>query len=147
MKTFDDFEIGTRFAFTVPGLSKGDIVVYARQFDPQPMHLDEEAGRQSILGGLAASGWHSISIIQTALVSRIFNDSAFGGLIEIPELRWQKPVFPDTRFVIEAEITAREEGADLPGFGLLTLECSMSDQHSGTVLTKATMKVRMGGAA
>lgn len=147
MKTITDFEEGARFALTAPGLSKDDIIAYASQFDPQPMHLDEEAGKQSILGGLAASGWHSISVIQSTLVSQIFKDSAFGGLTGIPELRWQKPVYPDTPFSIEAEIIAREKASDLPGFGLLTLECSMSDQKTGTVLTKATLKVRMGGAA
>ena len=147
MKTFSDYEVGARFALTAPALSKDDIIAYARQFDPQPMHLDEEAGKQSILGGLAASGWHSISVIQSTLTTQIFMDSAFGGLTGIPELRWQKPVYPDTPFAIEAEIIAREDSADLPGFGLLTLDCSMSDQQTGTVLTKATLKVRMGGAA
>src|SRR6202011_4050327 len=103
MRFFEDMEIGARrelgsFTFTADGIKK-----FAAQFDPQPFHLDEEAGRQSLFGGLAASGWHVGSVCMKLLVAdgqgQAAEGAARGETIAVwgpspgfRELRWIKPV-------------------------------------------------------
>ncbi len=59
---FDDLKVGMRFKSEAVTVSKDDIIRFAREYDPQPFHLDEEAAKKTILGGLAASGWHTAAI-------------------------------------------------------------------------------------
>ena len=103
MHFFEDLEVGRRrelgsFTFTVDGIKK-----FAAQFDPQPFHLDEEAGRQSLFGGLAASGWHVGSVCMKLLVAhgqrqasealaRGEKIAVWGPSPGFRELRWIKPV-------------------------------------------------------
>ena len=59
---FDDLKVGMRFKSEAVTVSKDDIIRFAREYDPQPFHLDDEAAKKTILGGLAASGWHTAAI-------------------------------------------------------------------------------------
>ena len=59
---FDDLKVGMRFKSEAVMVSKDDIIRFAREYDPQPFHLDDEAAKKTILGGLAASGWHTAAI-------------------------------------------------------------------------------------
>src|SRR5258707_6539047 len=102
MRFFEDIEIGRRrdvgsFPFTADGIKK-----FAAQFDPQPFHLDEEAGRKSLFGGLAASGWHVGSVCMKLLVSdgqrqvrearaRGEKVAVWGPSPGVREVRWIKP--------------------------------------------------------
>ena len=70
LRTFEDFPVGKRFDFPERTVPAEEIVAFATEFDPQPMHLDEDAGRASILGGLAASGWHTSAIMMRMLCER-----------------------------------------------------------------------------
>ena len=103
MHFFEDMQIGARrdtgsFTFTAEAIRK-----FAAQFDPQPFHLDEEAGRQSLFGGLAASGWHVGSVCMKLMVAdgqRLMREAAargeevaiWGPSPGFRELRWIKPV-------------------------------------------------------
>ena len=59
---FDDLKVGMRFKSEAVMVSKDDIIRFAREYDPQPFHLDDEAAKKTVLGGLAASGWHTAAI-------------------------------------------------------------------------------------
>lgn len=143
-QTLTDFTPGQRYELAAPALSKDEIIAFASQFDPQPMHLDEAAGKASVLGGLAASGWHSLSVIQTALQTGLLKNCAYGGLTGIPELRWKKPVFPGVPFAITVEVTDVAQSCDLDGYGTVTLSCIMADAGTGEALTTARLTLRMG---
>ena len=73
---FEDFEPGRRFPLGPKPVTAEEIVEFAREFDPQPMHLDEAAGRASILGGLAASGWHTSAMLMRMMADSYILDAA-----------------------------------------------------------------------
>ena len=60
-RAFEDFPVGSRFVSTSRTISAKEMIEFARQYDPQPFHVDEEAAKKSVLGGLCASGWHTAS--------------------------------------------------------------------------------------
>lgn len=91
---FEDFKSGQRFDLGTYKVTAEEIVEFAREFDPQPQHLSDEAARQTILGGLAASGWHSCAMAMRLLVDGLLNRSASLGGLSVDEARWLKPVRP-----------------------------------------------------
>jgi acyl dehydratase len=102
---FDDLKLGMRFtsaeAITI---SRDDILRFAAEFDPQPFHLDEAAAEKSILGGLAASGWHTAALaMRLAITARPFGPHPLFGA-GVDELRWLKPVRPGDTLRLEGEV-------------------------------------------
>src|SRR5262249_15291616 len=89
----EDFEVGETLELGSCKVSREEILEFARRYDPQPFHVDEAAARQSIYGGLIASGWHT-----TAMLMRLFVDGTAGaarlGSPGTDEIRWLKPVRP-----------------------------------------------------
>jgi len=77
-------------------VSREEIIGFAAQFDPQPMHLDEEAARHTMLGGLAASGWHTCCIMMKMIADGLLLDTASMGAPGIDEVKWLRPVRPAT---------------------------------------------------
>jgi acyl dehydratase len=101
---FDDLKLGMRFGSGEVRVSKDDILRFASEFDPQPFHLDEEAAKDTILGGLAASGWHTAAIaMKLATTCRPFGPHPLFGA-GVDELRWMKPVRPGDRLHLEGEV-------------------------------------------
>ena len=90
--TFEDFTPGLRFDFAERTMSVDEIVAFACEFDPQPMHLDEEAGRTSILGGLAASGWHTSAVMMRMLYEAYIRRSSSEGSPGVDLMEWKRPV-------------------------------------------------------
>ena len=102
---FDDLKLGMRFKSegTVT-VSRDDILRFASEFDPQPFHLDEAAAEKSILGGLAASGWHTAALaMRLAITARPFGPHPLFGA-GVDELRWLKPVRPGDTLRLEGEV-------------------------------------------
>jgi acyl dehydratase len=101
---FDDLKLGMRFKSAVVTVSKEDILRFAREFDPQPFHLDEEAAKDTILNGLAASGWHTAALaMKLAITARPFGSHPLFGA-GVDELRWLKPVRPGDSLHLEGEV-------------------------------------------
>jgi acyl dehydratase len=130
MRFFEDMEIGVRrevgsFTFTAEQIKK-----FAAQFDPQAFHLDEEAGRKSLFGGLAASGWHVGSVCMKLMVAdgqRMSKEAAARGE-EIPvwgpspgfrELRWIKPVLAGDTISFSGVIESKRTSEKRPEWGIL----------------------------
>ena len=101
---FDDLKVGMRFSSETTTVSKDDILRFAAEFDPQPFHLDEAAAENTILGGLAASGWHTAAIaMRLAITARPFGPHPLFGA-GVDELRWMKPVRPGDTLQLEGEV-------------------------------------------
>ena len=95
---FDDLKLGMRFKSEGVTVSKDDIIRFASEYDPQPFHLDEEAAKKTILGGLAASGWHTAALaMRLASTCRPFGPHPLFGA-GVDDLRWLKPVRPGDTF-------------------------------------------------
>jgi acyl dehydratase len=102
---FDDLKVGMRFKSESKTVRREEILRFANEFDPQPFHIDDEAAKDTILGGLAASGWHTAAIsIRLALSAKPFGPHPLFGA-GVDELRWMVPVRPGDTLHLEGEVT------------------------------------------
>jgi len=101
---FEDFHVGQKFDFGHYEVTKEEIFEFAREFDPQPHHLEEEAAKRSMLGGLSASGWHVCAIAMRMAVDGIFAKAQSRGGKGVEDCRWLRPVRPGDILRIEIEI-------------------------------------------
>ena len=103
----EDIEVGQVIPFGRISVSKEEIIAFARAYDPQPMHIDEEAAKKTIVGGLCASGFHTCAIMMRMLADDLLNDNWTSlGSPGIDECKWLKPLFPD-QFLTGASCAAR----------------------------------------
>ncbi|MGJ5206731.1 MaoC family dehydratase [Bradyrhizobium sp. HKCCYLR20261] len=130
MRFFEDLEVGQRRELGSYTFTAEDIIRFARQFDPQRFHLDEEEGRNSLFGGLAASGWHIGSVCMKLIVadnqrlaelarSRGEPVSVGGPSPGFRELRWLKPVLAGDTITFSSEIDSLRASASRPQWGIL----------------------------
>ena len=131
---FDDLQLGMRFESGEVTVSKEDILRFAREFDPQPFHLDEEAAKDTILGGLAASGWHTAAIaMKLATTCRPFGPHPLFGA-GVDELRWMKPVRPGDTLHLEGEVVELTPSRTKPQ-GIARIKWTAHNQHGEAVYT------------
>ena len=94
MRYFEDFAAGQEYPFGPHTVTRSEIVAFAAEFDPQPFHLDERAAADTLLGGLAASGWHTAALFMRMVALGWLNESASMGSPGIDSLKWKRPVRP-----------------------------------------------------
>ena len=135
----DDLEVGQRFVSGAHELDAAQIKAFARQFDPQPFHLDEAAAENSMFGGLAASGWHTAAITMKLMVEG--GAPLAGGLIGAGgELRWPRPTRPGDRLHVESEIIEIAPSRSRPERGMVTVRSETINQR-GEVVQAMTAKL------
>jgi acyl dehydratase len=129
----EDLSVGHRFAGTATHtLDEAQIVAFARQFDPQPFHLDPEAARATLFGGLAASGWHTASITMRLMVT----DSlplAWGLIGAGAEVRWPTPTRPGDVLRVESEVLEIAPSRSKPDRGMATVRTLTLNQRGEVV--------------
>jgi len=103
----EDIEVGKRITVGNKLLTKEEIIAFGRAFDPQPMHVDEEAAKATLVGGLCASGWHTCAIMMRLLCDGLIGRMAGLGSPGVDEVRWRKPVRPGD--VLSVRYTAQEK--------------------------------------
>jgi acyl dehydratase len=135
VRYFEDFPEGLSVDLGEVSLSEHEIVDFARRFDPQPMHVDPEAAKSSIYGGLIASGWHTVGSYMRLLVDKVIADSASLGSPGIDSLRWLKPVRPGD--VLRARFTILEAKASnsRPDWGIVRSRGELTNQKDELVMT------------
>ncbi|MBV8976875.1 MAG: MaoC family dehydratase [Alphaproteobacteria bacterium] len=133
---FEDFTLGRSFAGGPYSVTRDEILEFAREFDPQPHHLDEEAAKHSLLGGLAASGWHTCAMTMRMFADALIPLAAARGGIGSPEGRWMKPVRPGDVLRLEAEVI--ETKATSKPFGFVTFACKVFNQREQVALIAMT---------
>lgn len=131
---FEDFTVGE--VLKPSGrvrVEKDDIIAFAKKFDPQPFHLDEEAARHSIFGRLVASGWHTAALTMS-LIARS-EDRAAGGTIGLgfENLRWPIPVLPGDELRIESEVLEMRPSQSRPDRGLTKMRTRTFNQNGEVV--------------
>ena len=94
MRYFEDFSAGEELPFGPHTVTRAEIVAFAAEFDPQPFHLDERAAAETMLGGLAASGWHTCALFMRMLYDGWVTDAASMGSPGVDTLKWLRPVRP-----------------------------------------------------
>jgi len=137
-------DLGTR---VVP---REEILEFGRRYDPQPFHTDEEAARQSIYGGLIASGWHTCAIMMRMLYDGLLRHSASMGSPGMDNLRWLKPVRPGDTLRGRMTILESRPLNSKPDIGMIKARWEVFNQHDELVMTVEGMGMyrrRQPGAA
>ena len=132
---FDDFKIGDVIELGRHTITKDEIIAFARQFDPQAFHLDEEAAAQTMFGGLIASGWHTGSLMMRLLYEGAIKDAVSLGSPGIDEMRWLKPVRPGDTLSARMTVTECIPSRSKPDRGILRSLLEMRNQHGDPVVT------------
>lgn len=111
-----------------------EILEFASKFDPQPFHLDEEAGRRSVFGALCASGWHTCSMAMRLTVDNFLNESSSMGSPGLENIRWMKPVYPGDTLRLTYRVTESRPLNSKPDIGLVRAIWEMYNQHGEQVM-------------
>ncbi len=94
MKYLEDFEVGQVFEYGSYKVTREEIIEFGTKYDPQYFHIDPEAAKQSIFGGLIASGWHTCSILMRLMVDSFLKEGGNLGSPGVDQVRWHVPVRP-----------------------------------------------------
>ena len=114
--------------------TREEIIAFASQFDPQPFHLDDEAAKASVFGGLCASGWHTCSMAMRLMVTNFLHEAASLGSPGLENLQWKKPVKPDDTLHLTHKILESRPMRSKPDVGLVRTQWVMHNQHGDCVL-------------
>ena len=128
---FEDFGVGQTFGSGRLRVDTERCKTFAAEFDPQPFHLDEEAARHTMFGGLAASGWHTAAITMRLMVGGV---PLAGGIIGAGgEINWPKPTRPGDVLHVESEIVEVTPSRSRPDRGMVTVRSETLNQRGETV--------------
>ena len=132
MLYLDDLHVGRRFTSQTHTIDEAQIKAFACQFDPQPFHLDDDAAQATILGGLAASGWHTAAITMRLLVEGGL--PLAGGIIGAGgEIAWPKPTRPGDTLRVESEVVEVAPSRSRPDRGMATVRSLTRNQNDEVV--------------
>ena len=134
----EDLHVGQRFESPVHTLDAEQIKRFAAEFDPQPFHLDEEAAKSSLFGGLAASGWHTAALTMRMLVEAVpLADGLVGAELQ---LAWPKPARPGMKLRVVAEVVDIKPSRSKPNMAIVTMRNETRNQGD-EVLQLFTVKM------
>jgi acyl dehydratase len=130
----EDFEVGETFALGSCQVTREEILEFARRYDPQPFHVDEAAARESMYGGLIASGWHTTAMLMRLLVDGMAGVNGMGSP-GTDEIRWLKPVRPGDRLTARAEVLDVVPSRSKPDRGHVRAAYEVFNQKGEKVMT------------
>jgi len=140
---WEDFQPGAVSIYGPRLVTREEIVAFAAEFDPQPMHLDEVAARATMLGGLGASGWHMCCLFMRVIADGfVLNSSSMGGP-GVEEVRWLAPLRPGTQIRVRGTVVETRASKSRPDMGLVKFTYEMLDV-AGTPLMQLTTTQMFG---
>jgi acyl dehydratase len=131
---FEDFPVGEVIVFGGKLVTAQEIVAFAKDWDPQPFHLDAEAAKASQIGELIASGWHTGATLMRMICDAYLLDSASEGSPGMDEMRWQKPVRPGDRLSVRRTTLSARVSKSRPAIGIVGFQYEVMNQHGEAVL-------------
>lgn len=132
---FEDLAIGEVIDLGRTTVSKEMIITFAREFDPFPFHLDEKAARESLLGGLASSGWQTGGLSLRMLVDSFLNTVASAGGLGFTDLKWRSPVMVGDTIGGTVTIADLRRSGSHPQWGIVTLDFDIRNQKGQPVMS------------
>ena len=134
VRYFEDYQVGDSAEFGAYEVTEQEILEYARRFDPQPFHVDPEAAKRSMFGGLIASGWHT-----GAMMMRMYCERGHAGepILASPgfdDLKWLKPVYAGDTITYAVTLLEARIVASRPGWRINTILCEGENQHGEPVI-------------
>ena len=138
---FEDFSVGRVFDSGTRQLSEQDILGFAREYDPQYFHTDPEAAKQSIFGGLIASGWQTVGVCMRLMCDSYLLETSSMGSPGVDEVRWVKPVYPGDTLRMRATVIAAKPSSSKPDRGMATMRCDVFNQKDELVMHMQSMQM------
>jgi len=132
---WEDFPVGDTMEMGSHTFTEAQIIGFARQFDPQPFHIDPEAAKNSFFKGLIASGWHTCSIAMRLMVDKYVSRSASLGSPGLDNIRWLAPVRAGDTITYRRTITAARASESKPDVGLVHSRWEAVNQREEMVMT------------
>lgn len=137
MRYFEDFHVGDTFDLGSIPITEEEIITFARQYDPQPFHVDLEQAKESFFGGLVASGWHTSALFMRMFVDTLLNQSASLASPGVEEVHWLRPVRPGDVLRGRFTVVDSKPSARRPEMGTIRSRCEMFNQHDELVMRLA----------
>jgi len=137
----EDYREGAVHEFGPVAVWEDDIVRFGRQFDPQVFHTDPQRARESVYGGLIASGWHTCALFMRLFVSHYLPGPASLGSPGVDELRWLKPVRPGDELTLRVTVHRVKPSRSKPDRGVLFSFCEMLNQNHEVAATMMAMNL------
>lgn len=138
---FEDYIIGSSREFGEITLSVQDIIEYAKRFDPQPMHTDPAAAKDTPFGELIASGWHTASVMMRLFVDNYLSSVASLASPGVDEVRWQKPVRPGDTLSARITVIEARRSASKPDRGIVRSFIEVKNQHDEVAMRMKAMNL------
>jgi len=132
---WEDFKVGDTAPIGERRLDAAEIVAFAKAYDPQPFHIDEEAARKSMYGGLIASGWHTVALVMRMMVDSYLSQSASLGSPGVENVRWLKPVRPGDTIRVTLVVIETRASASRPDMGIVKYRWEVFNQNDELVMT------------
>ncbi len=131
---YEDFEVGSVRIFGPRLVTREEIIEFASEFDPQPMHLDEEAANKSMLKGLSSSGWHTCALMMRMIYDGFLRESSSLGAPGVDEVRWVRPVRPGDELTIRVTCLEKRNSGSRPQVGIVRFSLEMLNAKEEIVL-------------
>ncbi|WP_229266466.1 MaoC family dehydratase [Leptospira sp. severe_002] len=131
---WEDFVEGQVNEYGPRHVSHDEIVEFAREFDPQPFHLDDEAAKKTMFGGLAASGWHTCCLFMRMIADGFVNNSASMGAPGVDEVKWLMPVRPGDDLTLRATVLDTRASKSRPDMGFVRFKFEMLNASGAVVM-------------
>ena len=138
---FEDFVPGAVAEFGPIEIDEAEVIAFARQFDPQPIHTDPVGARAGPFGGLIASGWHTVSLVMRVLVDNYLARGASLASPGVDELRWLQPVRPGDALRVRATVVAARRSQSKPDRGLVRTKIEVLNQDERIVMSLTAMNL------
>ena len=132
---YEDLEIGKKSAFGRYQVTREEVLEFARKYDPQPFHLDDEAAAKTHFGRISASGWHTCAMTMSMMVANMKNVKQAGlGSPGIDNLKWRKPVYPGDTLRVESEVIEKRRSKSRREMGIFKTHAKVFNQNDEVVM-------------
>jgi acyl dehydratase len=137
----EDYEVGSTHEFGHINVTKAEIIAFGERYDPQPFHIDPEAGEKSVFGGLIASGWLTASLMMRLFVDHYLSHNASLASPGVDVLRWLKPVRPGDVISVRITVTETRRSRSKPDRGVLHSYIEALNQQNEVVMTMKALNL------
>ena len=132
---WEDFKPGAVAVYGPRLVTREEIVAFAAEFDPQPMHLDEASAAATLLGGLGGSGWHTCCLMMRIIADGFLQNSSSMGAPGVEEVRWLAPLRPGTRIRVRVTVLEVRESKSRPDMGFAKMGVEVIDDAEAVIMT------------
>ncbi len=135
MLYYEDIEVGSQSSYGRYEVTREEVLDFARKYDPQPFHLDDEAAAKTHFGRISASGWHTCAMAMRMMVENMSSNKQAGlGSPGMDSIRWKKPVYPGDTLRCQSEVIEKRRSRSRPEMGIFKSRIRICNQNDELVL-------------